>query len=108
MNPLPSLIVQNCDTDSRLLAIRPEGGRFPCAGRIDLNYLQGLVYGQSPRISRPIGLDFCQYTTDTSSNMLAAPLLRTVKCPRNDVHYRRVFLCADQMLLDISLFREVF
>lgn len=90
MNPLPSLIVQNCDTDSRLLEIRPDSESPLGTGRIDLNYRQISIYRRIASGSRRIPLDFCQYTTDNSGNTLAAPLLRTVKCPRNDVHYRRV------------------
>ncbi len=90
MNPPPSLNAQDGDSGSRLVAIRPEASRYLSAGKIDLNYRHGLAYGQSASESRPIPLDFCQYTTDTSINTLAAPLFRQVMCLRNDVHQGRV------------------
>lgn len=52
-------------------------------------------------------LDFCLGSTDTSGNTLAAPLLRSVTCPRRNVHHRRVFLFTDGTLLTTSPLVEV-
>lgn len=76
-------------------------------GKFGLNYLYDSGDEQSASGSRQIPLDFCQNTTDTAINVLAAPLLRTVKCPRNDVHHRRVFLCPNRKLLITSILWEV-
>jgi hypothetical protein len=56
---------------------------------------------------RQFPLDFANPLTDTSSNTLAAPLLRTVTCPRRNVHHRRVFLFTDGTLLTTSPLAEV-
>jgi hypothetical protein len=60
-------------------------------GKIDLNSQVVSSYGTNDISSRPIPLDFCQYTTDTRINSVVVPLFRQVKCPRNDVYQRRVF-----------------
>jgi hypothetical protein len=92
MNLPPVLIVQNLASDSRLQASRLSSDARLNVGKIDANYRADLSYGINCISSRPIPLDFCQYTTDTSSNTLATPLFRQVMCLRNDVHHGRVFL----------------
>lgn len=92
---------------TRLVAIRRVVAQSPNRGKFGLNYLYDSGNGQSAGQSRRIPLDFCQGTTDTTLNVLAAPLLRTVKCPRNDVHHRRVFLCPNRKLLTTSFLWEV-
>lgn len=106
MNRIPFPIVQGIGSESRLVTIRPDRRRHLTIGKIDLYHRLGSVQSQYNNGSRPFPLDFCRFSTDTSSNMLAAPLLRTVKCHRNDVHHRRVFLCAYRKLLHATLLWE--
>lgn len=90
MNLPPFLNAQDCDSSAGSVWSRPVGESSVNAGKIDVNYRELSVYGQIARLSRRIPLDFCQYTTDTSGDTLAAPLFRQVKCLRNDVHQGRV------------------
>lgn len=92
MNPPAFMNVQDCDSSAWTVWSRPVCEQTLNAGKIDVNYRDLPVYGRIASVSRTIPLDFCQYTTDTSGNTLAAPLFRQVKCLRNDVHQGRVFL----------------
>jgi hypothetical protein len=90
MNLPPFLNVQDFDSSAGSVWSRPVGESSLTAGKIDVNYRDLSAYGRIASVSRRIPLDFCQYTTDTSGNTLAAPLFRQVKCLRNDVHQGRV------------------
>ena len=90
MNPLDLPVVQNCVAKKRFVAIRRAVNRTENTGKFDLNHRERLVCGRLANGSWRIPLDFCQYTTDTSINILPAPLFRQVMCLRNDVHQGRV------------------
>jgi len=62
----------------------------PVRVKIDVTVGMDGICKRFPASDGPIRLDFRQYTADTVGNTLAAPLLRQVKCLRNDVHQGRV------------------
>jgi len=89
MNLPPVLIVQNLASDSRLQASRLSSDARLNVGKIDANYRADLSYGLNCISSRPIPLDFCQYTTDTSVISSNGSVVRQIELRgRNQPKYK--------------------
>lgn len=89
MNLPPVLIVQDVASCSRFPANRLDSNAWLNAGKIDANYRADLSYGLNGISSRPIPLDFCQYTTDTSVISSNASVVRQIELRgRNQPKYK--------------------